>query len=479
MRLQVQQGRRGGERDVRAVREAEEAEGAGLGRFQLAVAEFEGGLHREVARLELVEAAALVGQLAGEDGDRPGAAGGQPGGGDADGEGEETAGGHHVQGRFPFRADPFRADDPREELERLVRRHHVQVHQVCPGQVDHPHPARHQGRAPRRPGQQRADLGRVVGVVEEDEDAAAVQRGAVERGPLVQGVRDRRVRGAERPQERAEDRLRLGRPRARALEVDVELPVGEVRAGLVGDVNGQGRLADPADPGQRGDRHHRPLGGGQLGAQIPYEGVASREVGHGRRKLRGLHGRRRRGRLVRRAGQLLVGPQDALLELGQFGARVDAQLLGEEPTGVRVHGQRLRLPPAAVQRHHQQLAQAFAQRVGGGERGQLGDGLRMAAHLQVQIEPGLGELEAPLLQPGALVLRVRPGHGGQRLAVPQAQHLVDQRAGLAAVTARAGLLRLGGKILRQGQVECAPADPERVPAGLADQRLLAQDLAEP
>ena len=74
---------------------------------------------------------------------------------------------------------------------------------------------------------------------------------------------------------------------------------------------------------------------------------------------------------------------------GQFGARVDAQFLGEQPAGVGVHGQRLRLPPAAVQRHHQQLAQPLPQRVGGGERGQFGDRLRVAAELQVQVEPGL------------------------------------------------------------------------------------------
>ncbi len=348
-----------------------------------------------------------------------------------------------------------------------------------PGQVHHPHPARHQRRAPRRTGQQRADLGGVVRVVQEDQDAPAVQRRAVQRGPLVQRVRDRGVRRPERPQERAEHGLRLRRPRPRPLEVHVELPVREVGTGLVGDVHRQRRLADAADPGDGGDGHHRALGGGQPAAQLRHERGPPGEVGHRGRQLRGPQRRGRRGRFVRRAGQLLVGPQDALLEPAQLGARVDAQLLREEPAGVRVHREGLRLPAAAVQRHHQQLAQPLPQRVRGGQRGQLGDGLRVAADLQVEIEPGLGELEPPFLQPGPLVVRVRPRHRRQRLAVPQAQHLVDQRARLAAVPGDAGLLRLGGQVLGQRQVERAPPDADRVAAGLAHQGVLAQRLAQP
>ncbi|GAA3001507.1 hypothetical protein Sfulv_35170 [Streptomyces fulvorobeus] len=103
----------------------------------------------------------------------------------------------------------------------------------------------------------------------------------------------------------------------------------------------------------------------------------------------------------------------------------------------------------------------------------------MAADLQVQVEPRLGELEAPLLQAGALVLRVRAGYGGERLAVPQAQELVDQSPGLLPVPGRPRLLRVGGQILGERDVQGVAADPDRVPAGLADQGVLAEDLAEP
>ena len=90
---------------------------------------------------------------------------------------------------------------------------------------------------------------------------------------------------------------------------------------------------------------------------------------------------RRRG--VGRVGESVVGLQDALLELGEFGARVDAEFVGEQPAGVGVDGQRLGLPSAAVEGEHQQFAQPLAQRVGGGQRGQFGDGLGVAADLQV------------------------------------------------------------------------------------------------
>ncbi|GGZ14169.1 hypothetical protein GCM10010327_51470 [Streptomyces nitrosporeus] len=479
MGVQVQEGGGRREGDVRAVREAQEAERAGLGRLQLAVTEFEGGLDREVAGLEFVQPAAFVGQLGGQYRDRPGAAGGQAGSGDTDGQGEETAGGHHVQGGVAFGVHPLLADDAGEELEGLLRGHHVQVDQVRAHQVDHAHPAGDEGHAARRAGEQRADLGGVVRVVQQDQDPAAVQGGAVEGGPLGQGVRDRGVRGAEGAQERAEDGLRFGGARARALEIDVELAVREVRAGPVGDVHGERRLADTPDTGQRRDGHHGALGGGQPVAQLTDEGTATGEVLHRRRELCGADRSRGRGGLVGRTGQFLVGPEDALLEAGQPGVRIDPQLLGEEPPGVRVHGERLGLPATAVQGDHQELAEAFAQGVGGGERGQFGDGLRVVAHLQVQVQAGLDELEAPFLQAGALVVGVGPGDGGQHLAVPQAEELDDQRARPVPVPAGAGLLGLGRQVLGGGEVEGRAVEAERVAARLADQRLLPEGLAEP
>ena len=165
----------------------------------------------------------------------------------------------------------------------------------------------------------------------------------------------------------------------------------------------------------------------------------------------------RRSAVVGGGGQVGVGLQDALLQLGELGARVHAELVGEQPPGVGVHRERLGLPSAAVQRQHQQLAQPLAQRVRGGQRGQLGDRLRVAADLQIEVEPGLDEEQVPLLQPGALGLRVRAGQSGQRFAVPQVQRLDDQLAGPAPVAGVLCLLGLGGQLLGQLGVEGADA----------------------
>lgn len=116
----------------------------------------------------------------------------------------------------------------------------------------------------------------------------------------------------------------------------------------------------------------------------------------------------------------------------------------------------------------------------GGEGGEFGDRLRVAALLQVHVEAGLEQAEAPFLQAGALGLGVRAGDVGERLAVPQGQRPVDQFACLAQVPGAAGLLRVGAQRLRRGQVERVAAQgADRVAAGLADEDAGVKDLAQP
>lgn len=136
---------------------------------------------------------------------------------------------------------------------------------------------------------------------------------------------------------------------------------------------------------------------------------------------------------------------------------------------------------AAVERHHQQLPQPLPQRVRGGQRGELGDRVRVVAQLQVQVEPRLRQLEPPLLQSGALVLRVRPRYGGQRLAVPVGESLGHQLPRPRPVTGAPRLLGRAHRLLREMDVEGARTLVEtyRVPAGLADQHVPAERLAEP
>lgn len=354
-------------------------------------------------------------------------------------------------------------------------------------QVHHPYPRRDEGRAALRAGEEGADLGGVAGVVEEDEDAAAVEDRAVERRAFLQGVGDGRVRRAQGAQERAEDRLRFRRPLAGALEVDVQLTVGERRARLVCHVHGEGRLAHAADARERRDGHHPALarvggGGGQYVTQLPYEGRAAGEVrDRGRELGRADRCRGGLGDRGRRFGQARVGLEDALLEFLQARPRVHTELVGEQAARVGVHGEGLGLPPAAVERQHQQLAQPLPEGVRRGQGGELGDRLRVTALLQVHVEAGFEQLQAPFLQAGALRFRVRTRHARQRLPVPPAQRLVQQIAGGVQIPGVLRLLGVGGGLLGLGEVEgaLAPGQPDRVAAGLADQDAGVQGLAEP
>ncbi|GAA3097708.1 hypothetical protein GCM10020254_48840 [Streptomyces goshikiensis] len=287
--------------------------------------------------------------------------------------------------------------------------------------------------------------------------------------------------GAEGPQEGAEDGLGFGGARLGALEVHVELAVGEVRAGGVRDVHGEGGLADAADAGERGDGHDLALGARQDRAELADERGASGEVGHGGGQLGGLHVDGGRGRCgVLGAGEFGVGAQDALLEGGELGAGVDAEFLGEEPAGVGVDGEGLGLAAAAVEGEHQQLAQPLAQRVGGGQRGELGDGLGVVADLQVEVQAGLQQLDAPFGEPGPLGLGVRAGDSGEGFAVPEVQGAGEEGTGEGAVPGGAGLLGVGGQGAGDAEVEgLHVAQPDGVPAGLADEQPGVEDLAQP
>lgn len=350
-----------------------------------------------------------------------------------------------------------------------------------PGQVHHPHAGGDQRRAAFRTGEEWPDLGRVPRVVQQHQHTPAVQHRPVQRRPFLQGVRYRGVRRAQRPQERAQYGLRFRRAGARALEVHVQLAVGERGPRLVGHVDREGGLAHAADAGQRRHRHHAALGRCQDLAQFGHEGCAAREVRDRRRELVGAdrcrHGLRRRcGRL----GQSRVGLEDALLEFAQARSRVHAQLVGEQAPRVRVHREGLRLPAGAVQREHQQFTQPFPERVGRRERRQFTDRLRVAPLLQVHVQPGFQELESPLLQADTLCFRVRARHSGQRLAVPQGQRPAQQVPRMAQVARRLRLLRLGRQVLRHRRVQRALGQaPYGISARLADQDLGVQGLPQP
>lgn len=101
----------------------------------------------------------------------------------------------------------------------------------------------------------------------------------------------------------------------------------------------------------------------------------------------------------------------------------------------------------------------------------------MPAQFQVDVQAAFHELEAPLVEPGALGLRVRTGDRRQRLTVPEAQRLVDQHACLLAVPRRPLLLGGGGQLLSHRQVQRVGSGAQGIAAGLADQDT-GEDLAQ-
>ena len=147
----------------------------------------------------------------------------QPRRADPDRQRQSGAGDEHLGGGVRLRRRPLVAHDPGEERQRLGVLEHVEVDEPGAHQVRGPVPGGHQDRARRAARQQLADLGRVPGVVEQDEHPAAGQPGPVQRRPLVVVRRDlvaRRRRGragtgrAPRPARQAARSPRAGRRRA-------------------------------------------------------------------------------------------------------------------------------------------------------------------------------------------------------------------------------------------------------------------------
>jgi hypothetical protein len=233
-------------RDAGGLRYGQQPERAGRPRVELVVAQPEGGLDREIADPQLGQPAVPVRQPGGQRPDRPAGPGRQPGGGDPYRQREEAAQRDRVDHGAPLGRRPT-AHDPGEQRDRLDRIEHVQIHRTDAVQPGRAGPRGHQDRAALRPGQQRADLVGVACVVEQDQHAPVGEQRPEQRGPLVLPFRYGRAGDAERAQEPAQDHGRLQRALARALEVDVELPVGMGVAHRVGDVHGQGGLADAAD----------------------------------------------------------------------------------------------------------------------------------------------------------------------------------------------------------------------------------------
>ena len=77
------------------------------------------------------------------------------------------------------------------------------------------------------------------------------------------------------------------------------------------------------------------------------------------------------------------------MQVAQLGARLDGQVGGQEVAHLAVGAQRIGLAAGAVQRQHPLQPEPLAERMGSGERLQLGDEIAVPAAGQQRLGPRL------------------------------------------------------------------------------------------
>ncbi|MBE1557256.1 hypothetical protein H4W81_000035 [Nonomuraea africana] len=194
----------------------------------------------------------------------------------------------------------------------------------------------------------------------------------------------------------------LGHAAGRACQLDQPHAVGE---GVVGEPFGHGEgqpgLAHSAGAGQR----DQPRLGDQV-AQRGHRRLPPDQAGEGRGQVGPRPGGGGDGRW--RGGQRGVLFQHRLVERGQLGPRIEAQVLGQQVAQLGVARQRLALPSGQVERAQVDGAQPFAQRVLGHLLAQLvGE-----APVLAQRQPYLRQL---FERRQALLVESRGGGPGERL----------------------------------------------------------------
>ena len=187
-------------------------------------------------------------RTAGQRGDPPLPARRKPGSADPDGERQPGAGDEHLRGGVRLSGRAFLAHDPGEQRKRLGVLKDVQIDKPGADQVWSPVARGHKNRARRAARQQRPDLGSVLRVVQQDQHTAIGQPGPVERGPLIVARRDLVAIHAQIPQEPGQHLPGVRRLRARTEQVNVELPVRELRADPVRRMHRERGLAKASAP---------------------------------------------------------------------------------------------------------------------------------------------------------------------------------------------------------------------------------------
>ena len=128
--------------------------------------------------------------------------------------------------------------------------------------------------------------------------------------------------------------------------------------------------------------------------------------------------------------RLIVG-KDGPVQLPQRFPGIDAELVGEQVTGMPVGGERLGLAAAAIQRQHELALQPLPQGMLPGQVLQLGGEGVVPAKRQVSIDSRLQRGEPELFQSSCLGPDERVvGQIGQDGAAPQRQRVAQRLGGL-------------------------------------------------
>ena len=184
---------------------------------------------------------------------------------------------------------------------------------------------------------------------------------------------------------------------------------------------------------------------------------------------------RRRGRPLRGQGRVMA--KDRLLELVQGRARLDAELLDEQPPRLAIDLERLGLATRAVERLHERRSQPLAERMLADERLDLTDELCEATEREVGFDPPLERRQAELFEAKNLRLRERFVRRGRRAAARARGR--EPRASRRAASSGVSLSRLLDQQLEAEQVELVRTDADHVARLLRDDRLVGSErLAE-
>ena len=170
---------------------------------------------------------------------------------------------------------------------------------------------------------------------------------------------------------------------------------------------------------------------------------------------------------------------DALEPL-QRSARLETELLAQQLARLPVGLERLGLPARAVEREHQLAAQALLQRIGRGERLELGDELVGAAERELGVDPVHPCGEPQLLEATDLRLReLEQRKLLQRRTTPQLQRCRECRGRDFGVARRELPAALVGEPLEARAVELVRPRVEQVAARPRLEDAVGEAASEP